>query len=121
AVDFARERLLADVLINASRDGLIDSAHDLAEGGLAQALVESCLRGHAGVRVVLPEGLDPFVALFSESTGRAVVSVPRSEQVRFTDMCTARGLPHERIGVIDLLSSTFDVQGQFTVALRQLR
>jgi phosphoribosylformylglycinamidine synthase subunit PurL len=120
-VDFQREMLLADILINASRDGLIDSAHDLAEGGLSQALVESCLRGHAGVRVVLPEGIDPFVALFSESTARAIVSVPRSEEVRFTDMCTARGLPHARVGVIDLLEATLDVQGQFSISLRELR
>jgi phosphoribosylformylglycinamidine synthase len=121
AVDLARERLLADVLINSSRDGLIDSAHDLAEGGLAQALVEACLHGDAGVRVVLPEGADPFVTLFSESTARAIVSVPRSEEVRFTDMCAARGLPHVRIGVIDLLDARLDVQGQFSVPLRELR
>ena len=98
-----REQLLADVLINASRDGLIDSAHDLSDGGLAQALVEGCLRGDAGARVVLPEGVDPFVALFSESAGRAVVAVPRTEEIRFTDMCTARGLPYARIGVVDVL------------------
>jgi phosphoribosylformylglycinamidine synthase len=121
AVDFDREKLLADILINASRDGLVDSAHDLAEGGLAQALVESCLRGHAGARIVLPEGIDAFVALFSESTGRAIVSVPRGEEVRFTDMCTARGLPHARIGVVDLLAATLDVQGQFSIRLRELR
>jgi phosphoribosylformylglycinamidine synthase II len=120
-VDFDREMLLADVLINASRDGLIDSAHDLAEGGLAQALVESCLRGDSGVRVVLPEGVDPFVALLSESTGRAIVSVPRTEEVRFTDMCTARMLPHARIGVIDVLDARLDVQGLFAIALRELR
>ena len=121
AVDLAREKLLAGVLIDASRDGLLDSAHDLAEGGLAQALVESCLRGDAGVRVVLPEGADPFVALFSESTGRAVVSVPRSEEAPFTDLCAARGLPHARIGVVDLLDGRLDVQGQFDVPLRELR
>jgi phosphoribosylformylglycinamidine synthase len=121
AVDFAREQLLADVLINCSRDGLIDSAHDLSEGGLAQALVEGCLRGDAGARIVLPEGADPFVWLFSESTGRAIVSVPRSEEVRFTDMCTSRGLPHFRIGVIDLLDARLEVQGQFSVPLRELR
>jgi phosphoribosylformylglycinamidine synthase II len=120
-VDLAREQLLADILINASRDGLIDSAHDLSEGGLAQALVESCLRADAGARVVLPEGTDPFVALFSESTGRAVVSVPRTEEVRFTDMCAARRLPFARIGVIDLLIPTLEVQGQFSVPLRELR
>jgi phosphoribosylformylglycinamidine synthase II len=120
-VDFAREQLLADILINSSRDGLIDSAHDLAEGGLAQALVEATLRGDSGARVVLPEDVDPFVALFSESAGRAVVSVPRSEEVRFTDMCTARGLPAARIGVIDVLTPVLDVQGQFSVPLRELR
>jgi phosphoribosylformylglycinamidine synthase len=120
-VDLERERLLADVLINASRDGLIDSAHDLSDGGLAQALVESCLRGDAGARIVLPEGADPFVALFSESAGRAVVSVPRSEEVRFADMCTTRGLPYARIGVVDLLDAHLEIQDQFSVRLHELR
>jgi phosphoribosylformylglycinamidine synthase len=120
-VDFARERLLADVLINSSRDGLIDSAHDLSEGGLAIALVEACLRGNTGVRIALPDGADPFVALFSESAGRVVVSVPRSEEVRFTEMCSTRGLPHQRIGVIDLLVPELDVQGLFRLSLRELR
>ncbi|MDT4917264.1 MAG: phosphoribosylformylglycinamidine synthase subunit PurL, partial [Pseudonocardiales bacterium] len=121
AVDFVREQLLADILINSSRDGLIESAHDLSEGGLAQALTEAALRGDAGARIVLPEGVDPFVALFSESTARAVVSVPRSEEVRFTDMCTARGLPAARIGVVDVLTPSLDVQGQFSIPLRELR
>ena len=92
---------LADILINASRDGLIDAAHDLSDGGLAQALVESCLRHDVGARVWLPDELDPFVALFSESAARAIVAVPRSEEVRFTDMCSARGFAHQRIGVTD--------------------
>ncbi|SOD71624.1 phosphoribosylformylglycinamidine synthase [Jatrophihabitans sp. GAS493] len=121
AVDLERERLLADILINSSRDGLIDSAHDLSDGGLAQALVESAIANDYGVRVVVPDGLDPFVFLFSESAGRAIVSVPRSEEIRFTDMCTARGLPATRIGVIDVLSGELEVQDQFTVSLRELR
>jgi phosphoribosylformylglycinamidine synthase len=120
-VDFGRERLLADVLINASGDGLIDSAHDLAEGGLAQALVEACLRADVGARVALPSDVDPFVALFSESTGRAIVSVPRSEEIRFADMCSARGLPAARIGVVDMLAGELEVQDQFAVPLRELR
>ena len=120
-VNLDREKLLADVLINASRDGLIDSAHDLSEGGLAQALVESCLRGNIGARIVLPEKADPFVWLFSESTGRAVVSVPRSEELRLTDMCAARGLPCTRIGVVDILETALDVQEHVRAPLRELR
>jgi phosphoribosylformylglycinamidine synthase len=119
AVDLAAERELADILVNASRDGLIDAAHDLAEGGLAQALIECCLFGGMGARVVLPEELDPFVALFGESAARAIVAVPRTEEVRFTDMCTARRFPHTRIGVLD--GDVLEVQGQFTVPLAELR
>ncbi len=118
-VDLDAERQLADILVNASRDGLIDAAHDLSDGGLAQALVESSLRYGAGCRVWLPDDLDPFVALFSESAGRAIVAVPRSEEVRFTDMCTARRFPHLRIGVVD--GDAIDVQDQFTLPLSELR
>ncbi|MFI9080130.1 phosphoribosylformylglycinamidine synthase subunit PurL [Streptomyces sioyaensis] len=118
-VDLERERLLAEVLISASRDGMIDAAHDLSDGGLIQALVESCLRGGKGARVVVPDGLDPFVLLFSESAGRAVVAVPRSEELRFTDMCGARGLPATRIGVVD--GDEIDIQGQFSIPLSELK
>ncbi len=98
---------------------MIDAAHDLSDGGLVQALVESCLHGGHGARIVVPDGLDPFVLLFSESAGRAVVAVPRSEELRFTDMCGARGLPATRIGVVD--GDTIDVQGHFSVPLAELR
>ena len=72
---------------------------------------------------LVPDGLDPFVALFSESTARAIVAVPRSEEVRFTDLCTARGFPHVRIGVTDGLGedAVLDVQDQFVVPLSELR
>ncbi|MFI9052625.1 phosphoribosylformylglycinamidine synthase subunit PurL [Streptomyces sp. NPDC053427] len=118
-VDLAREQLLAEILISASRDGMVDAAHDLSDGGLIQALVESCLRGGKGARVVVPDGIDPFVLLFSESAGRAIVAVPRSEELRFTDMCGARGLPATRIGVID--GAEIDVQGQFSIPLSELK
>jgi phosphoribosylformylglycinamidine synthase subunit PurL len=113
AVDLEAERTLAEVLVAGSRDGMVSAAHDLSDAGLAQALVESCLRGGLGARVVLPEELDPFVALFSESTARAVVAVPRSEEQRFTDMCATRGLSCARIGVVD--GDSLAVQGQFDV------
>ncbi len=124
-VDLPAERQLADILVNASRDGLVDAAHDLSDGGLAQALVEGCLRYGVGARVWLPDEIDPFVALFSESTARAVVAVPRSEEVRFTDMCTARRFPHVRIGVVDDGADdergALDVQGLFRIPLEELR
>ena len=118
-VDLERERLLAEILISASRDGMIDSAHDLSDGGLVQAVVESALLGGKGARLVVPDGLDAFTFLFSESAGRAVVAVPRSEEVRFNDMCGARGLPVIRIGVVD--GDTVELQGEFELTLEELR
>lgn len=120
SVDLAAERELAEILVNASRDGLIDAAHDLSDGGLAVALVESVLRYGVGARVWVPDGIDPFVFLFSESQARAIVAVPRSEEVRFTDMCSARRFPHQRIGVVDD-GGELDVQGLFTVPVEELR
>jgi phosphoribosylformylglycinamidine synthase len=118
-VDLERERLLADILVAASRDGMIDAAHDLSDGGFVQALAESCLRGGQGARIVVPDGMDPFVFLFSESAGRAIVSVPRSEELRFSEMCAARGLPAARVGVLD--GDAIEVQGQFRLPLEELR
>ena len=103
AVDLDAERRLATVLHARRRDDLVDAAHDLSEGGLVQALVESSLRYGVGVQVSLDamcerDGVTPFEALFSESTARALVAVPRSEEVRLVDLCTARGVPALRLG-----------------------
>jgi len=120
-VDLDREKLLGEVLVAGSRDGMLSAAHDLSDGGLAQALVESALRNGVGARVVLPEDANPFVWLFSESAGRVLVAVPRSEEARFTEMCTVRALPWARIGVVDAQSGALEIQGQFTVPLDELR
>ena len=124
-VDLAREKLLAEVLTAASRDGLASAAHDLSEGGLIQAVVEAALAGETGCRLVLPRGwesvADAFVFLFSESAGRALVAIPRTEESRFVAMCEARGLPATRIGVSDPGSDSVEVQGLFSVTLEELR
>ena len=62
-VDLAREKLLAEVLTAASRDGLVSAAHDLSEGGLIQTVVEAALAGETGCRILLPEDADPFVCV----------------------------------------------------------
>ncbi len=61
------------------------------------------------------------MTLFSESAGRALVAVPRTEESRLRAMCEARGLPAVRIGVVDEASDAVDVQGLFTVSLAELR
>jgi phosphoribosylformylglycinamidine synthase len=118
AVDLARERLLADVLAAAAQDGLVSAAHDLSDGGLAQAVVEACLIGGIGARIALTG--DPFVELFSESAGRALVAVPAAEEDRFIKLCAERGPPATRLGTVEA-GSALDVEGVARIGLDELR
>ncbi|MFW6091473.1 MAG: phosphoribosylformylglycinamidine synthase subunit PurL, partial [Actinomycetota bacterium] len=123
AVDLAAERDLAELLIAGARDGVLGAAHDLSGGGLAQALVESCLRYGVGAGVAVPGGIDPFVFLFSESQARALVAVEPSREAAFRELCTARQYPHRRIGVVGGGDDgpALSVHGLFTVPLAELR
>jgi phosphoribosylformylglycinamidine synthase len=98
---------------------LLAAAHDLSEGGLAQALVESCLRHGIGATVQLPTGTDPFVQLFSESAGRCLVAVSPTQEAAFIELCTARGLPLTRLGSTG--GDRLDLPELFTVPLTELR
>ncbi|MET2011308.1 phosphoribosylformylglycinamidine synthase subunit PurL [Microbacterium chocolatum] len=127
AVDLGAEKRLAELVHAASLQGLISSAHDLSGGGLGQALAEAVMRFGVGARVWLDEiierdGVDAATALFSESTGRVIVSVPREDDVKFRGLCEGRGYPVLRIGVTDVAETAeLEVQGQFTVPVAELR
>jgi phosphoribosylformylglycinamidine (FGAM) synthase-like enzyme len=125
-VDLAGEATLAGLLHAASVEALIDSAHDLSTGGLAQTLAEAVLRFGVGARVWLGDicerdGVDASVALFSESAGRVIVSVPREDDVKFLGLCEGRGYPVLRIGVTDATAPVLEIQDYFTVSLEDLR
>jgi phosphoribosylformylglycinamidine synthase II len=125
-VDLQRERQLGEILVTASREGLVEAAHDLSEGGLAVALAEASLRNGVGARIWLDDvcerdGVDAFTLLFSESTGRAIVAVPPASEDRLIALCSAKGFEHARIGVVEDEAGALDVRGQFTLPLDELR
>ncbi|HEY0869295.1 MAG TPA: phosphoribosylformylglycinamidine synthase subunit PurL [Acidothermaceae bacterium] len=116
-VDFDAERALAGLLVEAASDAVVSAAHDLSDAGLAQALVESCLRGGRGARISLPG--DPFVALFAESAARAIVAVPPAKVPALLAMAAARGVPCQEIGVTG--GDTLDIADTFAVEVATLR
>ncbi|MCY7324988.1 MAG: phosphoribosylformylglycinamidine synthase subunit PurL [Microbacteriaceae bacterium] len=125
AVDLAAEMNLAALIQAGGTGSLVAAAHDLADGGLGQALAEAVMRFGVGARVWLTEiesrdGVDAATALFSESTGRVIVSVPREDDVKFQGLCEGRGYPVLRIGVTDK-SGELEVQDHFTVSIEELR
>ncbi len=96
AVDLESERKLAILIGAAVSAGVLASAHDISDGGLAIALAEACLHGGRGCAVTLPG--DPFTALFSESAGRAVVSVAPGREAEFAALCAEHGVPTTVLG-----------------------
>lgn len=82
---------------------LIRSAHDLSNGGLAQALVDSVLRFGIGGAFDLTDaqgqnGLSDFDMLFSESQARAIIAVPEGALDAVYAACQAEGVDFARIG-----------------------
>lgn len=82
---------------------LIRSAHDLSNGGLAQALVDSVLRFGIGGAFDLTgaqgqNGLSDFDMLFSESQARAIIAVPEGALDAVYAACQAEGVDFARIG-----------------------
>jgi phosphoribosylformylglycinamidine synthase len=115
AVDLMAERALATLLHDGV--GLLTSAHDLSEGGLAQALAEAALQRHVGVEIGPSE--DSFVQLFSESAARCVVTVRPGDEGALEAMAGALGVPCRRIGTTG--GDAFSVEGAFSIPLDELR
>jgi phosphoribosylformylglycinamidine synthase len=77
-VDLEDERALQNFLASTIRDGMVKSAHDLSEGGLAVALAECCYsnvrRGAIGAEINVPSHLDIRKDLFGEVSTRVLLS-----------------------------------------------
>ncbi|EON22815.1 MULTISPECIES: phosphoribosylformylglycinamidine synthase subunit PurL [Nocardioides] len=116
-IDLAAERALSTLLVEASSDSVVTSAHDLSDGGLAHALAESSFRNGIGVSVAL-EG-DPFVALFSESAARAIVTVTTDNADRLVALAEKHGVAITPLGQTG--GDTISVEGQFEVPVAELR
>ncbi len=114
-VDLAAERSLAELL--ADGVGLLTSAHDVSDGGLAQTLVEAALRHDVGAAVALPG--DAFLDLFGESAARVVVTVTDDGADALVDLAHRHGVPLTPLGRTG--GSELSVEDQFTIPLADLR
>jgi phosphoribosylformylglycinamidine (FGAM) synthase-like enzyme len=104
-VDLAAERALVDFLVEAAGRGLLRSAHDVSEGGLAIALVESALAGPGlpGVQAdlsPLTRRTDPIQLCFAEDHGRAVVSCDPARLDEIRHLASKRGVPAQPVGAV---------------------
>ncbi len=102
-MNFAREIAIQDALRRLIHAGLVKSAHDCSEGGLAVALAESCFDAERllGAEVSLEAShLRADVALFNESQSRVIISVAAENAAAALDQLAAADVPAVQIGTV---------------------
>ncbi|GAT34290.1 phosphoribosylformylglycinamidine synthase [Terrimicrobium sacchariphilum] len=103
-LDYATEKALHNGVREIIRKGLVQSAHDLSEGGIAVAVAESSLSAKPALGASIdlgPTGLRPDVALFNESQSRIIVSVTSDNAAEAESVLKSLGVPVQRIGTVN--------------------
>ena len=120
-VDLAAEQALAALLQDAARDAVVTSAHDLSDGGLAQALAEASFRNGIGVSVSVDAvaGGDAFVALFAESAARAIVTATTDNADALVALAERHGVPITPLGRTG--GDSISVEGVFELPVAEAK
>ena len=99
-VDLPALRWLCDLLGELARDGVLGSAHDVSDGGLAVALAEIAIACGTGLEATIEPGDDAAATLFGECCGLVVASCAPDEEARLAQACDAAEVPLEKIGAL---------------------
>jgi phosphoribosylformylglycinamidine synthase len=133
-IDLQTERAVQNVCLEAAETGLLASAHDCSDGGLAVALAECCFsslnRPAAGAEINIPraganatdELLSAAAALFSESPSRIIVSFPASARATMESLAEREQCPFAVIGQVggDRLRIARDEEEAISIAVSEL-
>jgi phosphoribosylformylglycinamidine synthase subunit PurL len=102
-IDLKLERAVQQCCLKGIARGIIRSAHDISEGGLAVAVAECCVSGPErpfGARIETHEMMRADALLFGESQSRILLSIKERDLGRLQDIATKEGAPLEVIGVV---------------------
>lgn len=105
------EKKLLGGVLKAIQSGLVQSAHDVSEGGLAAALAESCISGNVGASVQWSTDLRNDVALFSESQSRIVLSVSPDHKNALEKLLQEAGVPFTALGLVGGNKLSINING----------
>jgi len=118
-LDMEAEKKLQAFLREAIDQGLLQSAHDVSDGGLAVALAECCIADSRGAHLYSFGSAMSALAIFGERTATAVVSVPGNmESVdRFDVLVRENDIPCRPIGIVSGDKLVIDtVRGKSNIA-----
>ena len=116
AIDLELEKRTQDLLLETIEAGLVRSAHDVSEGGLAVALAECAFHGgrKLGCDVALDASLRADALLFGESQSRVVVTCRKAAAAKLLELAARRGVPAKAVGSVggkDIAIACPDLKG----------
>ncbi|GIX17102.1 MAG: phosphoribosylformylglycinamidine synthase subunit PurL [Rhodothalassiaceae bacterium] len=120
-VDLAAERRHGDFVRALIAEGLVDTVHDLSDGGLAVALAEMALAGGIGAEITLDAfgGLPAHAALFGEDQARYLIAAPADVATTVIRRAQAADVPVLRLG--ETGGERLTVAGVFSLPLARIR
>ncbi|MBM3920413.1 MAG: phosphoribosylformylglycinamidine synthase subunit PurL [Sphingomonadales bacterium] len=98
--DLDEEHSVQMAVYNAITAGLLNSAHDISEGGLFIACLESAMAGKTGFDICTLTGIRNDAWLFGESQSRVVVSISQSNKLAFETAMQQAGVKTLHIGTV---------------------
>lgn len=96
--DLDFEFKLVNVLQELAKSNLVNSMHDVSDGGLYITLLESAMPKQLGFDITTPAEFRTDAFLFGESQGRAVVTVPMENEPEFIDFMLENNFPFYTLG-----------------------
>ena len=120
-LDLSSEKKLQDTVLELIRNRLINSAHDISEGGIVCALAECCIINEEkmfGAEVIIPVKSRKDFSYFSESLSRIIVSVTKNKKDEFERILQSFNQPFIQSGVVG--GSSLKINEEINVGLKTL-
>jgi phosphoribosylformylglycinamidine synthase len=99
--DLDKEYAMHQVIKQLIKHKVIQSAHDVSDGGLYVTLVESALPNGLGFSVETDDAIRKDAFLFGEAQGRVVVSIAPDDQERFIEMMATSEVEFSMLGTVN--------------------
>ncbi|CUS96846.1 phosphoribosylformylglycinamidine synthase subunit PurL [Candidatus Chrysopegis kryptomonas] len=121
-IDLELEKAVQKTCLDGIKQGLIKSAHDVSDGGIAVALAECCIadkENMLGCEVKLRDEIRPDFLLFGEGQSRIIVTVERENFDKFAKICEKNQVPYSVIGVVTA-QKKFKINGLIEVDVEKI-
>lgn len=122
-IDLSMERRLDELVLHLIRNGIIRSAHDISDGGIAVTLAECCIGGSRigqglGARIEFNPGMRMDKFLFSEGQSRFIISIDPGEYNTLVDAAKDHGIGQHILG--EVVPGTFTIKDMVRLDIQEM-